>query len=245
MAHHARARALAMALVDAGRRGGWTVVLRSLGDVGECKGELAAAVALDPLNLDARDEELAIYLYAPWPIGGAAKARECIEALAALDPCAASCGARRRLDKEDRTADALARVEALAARSDLTPEDRARVALSRGQLLQTLDRFQDAAAVYAALGTGPRTTTWYLAVHERARCCQRGGFELEAAIELLDEFIAGAPVGDFMPELSSAWYRKGLCLRDLGRRDEARLAFEATLALDPDHDRARDELRAR
>lgn len=245
-AHHARARALAAALIDAGRERGWTAVLGSLGAIGDYKGELAAAIALDPSNLDARDEELGVYLFAPWPVGSAEAARERIEAIAALDPLRGVLWRAQALAKDDRHAEALALVDdhvAALAPDTLGGDELARVCLQRGQLLQVLDRFVDAAAAYAPILAGPRTAAWFQATYEGAKARQRGGFELEVAVGMLDDYIAASPVGEFVPPVSGAWYRKGLCLRDLGRLEPARAALLRALELDPDLERATEALR--
>jgi hypothetical protein len=154
VAHHVRARALAAALIDAGRERGWTAVMGAVGDIGEYKGELAAAIALDPSNLDARDEELAVYLFAPWPIGGAQAARERIEALAALDPLRGVLWRAQALVKDDRDAEALVLVDDFIVDRALHGEELERVCLQRGQLLQALDRYVEAAAAYEPVLSG-------------------------------------------------------------------------------------------
>lgn len=243
-AHQTRARALAARLIDAGRERGWAKVLGSLGDIGEYKGELAAAIELDPENLDARDEEVAVFLFAPWPIGDAKRARARIDALEALDPLRGALWRAQALAKDDEDAEALGSLDTyLATRTaPLDAAELARVALVRGQLLQSQDRFADAAAAYEPLLAGRADAAHFQATYEAAKVRQRGGFELERAIALLDDFLAAAPVGDFIPPTTGAWYRRGLCLRDLGRVTEARDSLRRALELDAKNERARDAL---
>jgi tetratricopeptide (TPR) repeat protein len=245
VAHHTRARALAASLVDVWRERGWLAAFGAASLIGEFKGELAAAIALDPMNLDARDEEVALYLFAPWPIGGVEEARARIETIAELDPLRGVQWRAQALNEEDRPAEALALVDEYVA--GLAPDtlrgmELARVCLQRGAFLQHLDRFVDAAAAYAPILAGPRTATWFQAAYEGAKSRQRGGFELEAAVSMLDEFIEANPVGDFIPPVAGAWYRKALCLRDLGRIEAARAALQRALELDPKFERAANEL---
>lgn len=241
VARHVRAKALAADLLERGREDGWTAVLGSLGAIGEYKAELEAAIELDPSNLDARDEEIGVLLFTPWPVGNERRAMRRIEEIEFLDPLRGGLWRSQVAAKDDRHEEALAILEAVAPEAE-SEHERERVALVRGMLLQELDRFAEAAAAYAPLLDGERTPAYYQALYEGAKARQRGVIELEEAIRMLDEFIAAEPVGDFVPELAGAHYRRGLCLRDLGRFDEARAAFERTLALDPGFERAREAL---
>jgi tetratricopeptide (TPR) repeat protein len=242
-AHHARARALAARLVALGREKDWSAVLGSLGDIGEYKGELAAVIRLQPTNVDAREEEIAVLLFAPWPVGDGRAARRRIEALAEHDALRAELWRAQALAQDDRGAEAAARVEALDPQATKTV-DRHRVALVRAELLLGLDRDTDAIAVYDGLlaTLDPTTTTGAIAVYQAAKARQRAGVELERALALLDAWLAVGPVGDFVPPASGAWYRKGLVLRDLGRPGEARPALERALELDPGLERASSAL---
>jgi len=247
VAHHARARAIAAGLIDAWRARGWLAAMGAASAIGEFKGELAAAIALDPTNLDARDEDLALYLFAPWPIGGREEARERIDAIAALDPLRGVQWRAQELAEDDRPAEALALVDeyiAGLAPGTLRGVALDRVCLQRGQHLQHLDRFVDAAAAYTPILAGPRTAAYFQATYEGAKARQRGVFDLETAVSMLDEFIDAAPVGDFIPPVSGAWFRKGICLRDLGRFEAARAALQRALELDPNFDRATKALRS-
>ena len=232
-AHYHRARVLVARLMQRTRERGWAAALSSLGDVGVIKGELAAAIELDPRNFEARDEELGILLLAPWPIGNKRAAEDRIAQLAELDPVRHSLWRAQALAAEERWTEALEVVGAIALTADANRAHLARLTLMHGQILQEQHRFRDAAPVYTALLNGDRDVFWYQAAYESARVRQRGGFELERALELLADYIAAEPVGDFVAPLASAWHRRGLCLRDLGRIDEARGTFELGLALNP------------
>ncbi len=232
-AHYHRARVLAARLMQRTRERGWTAALSSLGDVGVIKGELVAAIELDPTNFEARDEELGILLLAPWPIGNKRSAEERIAQLAELDPVRHSLWRAQAHAAEERWMEALDVVAQVALPTDASRAHVARLTLLHGQILQEQHRFREAAPVYTALLAGTRDVFWYQAAYETARVRQRGGFELEQALELLADYIAAEPVGDFVAPLASAWHRRGLCFRDLGRFDEARGTFELGLALHP------------
>ena len=232
-AHYHRARALAARLLQTTRARGWSGALASLGDVGVIKGELAAAIALDERNFEARDEELGILLLAPWPIGNERAAEARIALLAELDPVRHALWRAQALATDERWTEALELVTHIELPEDASRAHLARLTLLHGQVLQEQRRFREAAPVYTALLDGVRDVFWYQAAYESARVRQRGGFELEQALELLAEYIAAEPVGDFVAPLASAWHRRGLCFRDLGRLVEARGAFELGLALFP------------
>lgn len=245
-ARHALAGALAAELIHKGRVGGWTAVLTSLDSIGRFKGELAAAITLDSGNLAARDDEIAVYLFAPWPIGGESYALERIASVEALDPVRGVLWRAQVLAQDDREAEALALLDApdspLAARADLSREERNRVALVRGELLLALDRHREAVEAFAPALADPRLSAYHLAAYETGKACQRGGFELERALALFDAYLAAEPLGVFMPTLAGAWYRRGLVLRDLGRTEDARASYRRALALEPGFDRARAAL---
>ena len=57
----------------------------ALDDVKRYQAELAAAVALDPANVDARVRQIIVYAFGPWPIGSKKKARGLIEELGEFD----------------------------------------------------------------------------------------------------------------------------------------------------------------
>ena len=70
----------------------------------------------------------------------------------------------------------------------------------------------------------------------------RGGFELESALEQLDDFIRLAPENSF-PPITMAWSRRSQILSELGRIGEAIESYEALLALDPGNSKAKEKLK--
>ena len=59
------------------------------------------------------------------------------------------------------------------------------------------------------------------------------GENASAALGFLDEYMAGAPRGDFLASPARVEWRRGQALVALGRVDEARTALRASVDLDP------------
>ena len=62
------------------------------------------------------------------------------------------------------------------------------------------------------------------------------------AVELLDKFIADEPESDTMQTVAHACWRKGNALEQLGRKQDARQAYEESLRRDPGLELARKAL---
>lgn len=74
---------------------------------------------------------------------------------------------------------------------------------------------------------------YYRSLYGQARMRIQNEFEPGRAVELLDEFIADEPESDNMQSVAHACWRKGNAFEQLGRKQDAREAYEESLRRDP------------
>ena len=202
------------------------------------KKELARSLELDPKNLDARDEQLAYLANAPGFAGGDKKeARVKAAELVALD--------------WRRGKNWLANIEIADGKDDAAvpilreilgryPDD-VQVHFRLAFELQKLERWKEADAEFEKLAQSAETRIALSARYQRARTRILGKFEQQAAIDLLTAYLAELPQdAQGLPPPAGAWRRLGNAHAQLGHTEDARKAFEKSLALDDNEDTRKD-----
>ena len=137
-------------------------------------------------------------------------------------------------------------LELCAARLVEYPEERV-FHVTRGGILARAERYDEADRAFEAARPdgGKPDEAYFRSLHGQASTWIQRGVELERAVALLDEFLAGArPETGGMPPPEDAWWRRGQALEALGRRDEASAAYRAGLEAAPDHRASREALEA-
>jgi len=240
-AHFILAETIMSRVVREAETGGVSAMVSALDDVKRYQSELAAAVALDPANVDARVRQIIVYAFGPWPIGSKKKARGLIEELGEFDAFRRDFWKVQLLvGDDDRIDEALAGFRGLQAARPDDPD----VIYNIGELLAKKDEWTAAAAEFDRLVEVPRTQRAFQSMYQAAKARSSGGFELERALSDLEEYEAARPLGDLMPSLARVAYHRGNVLAKLGRPEEARAAYERSLELEPDRERVQQALEA-
>ncbi|MEM9382401.1 MAG: tetratricopeptide repeat protein [Planctomycetota bacterium] len=232
------ARALGTRLAARVESGGMSVVMRSLDDVKLYQAELQAAIDLDPANVDARIRQIITLAFAQWPVGNKKRAAALIEELEPYGEFRRDFWRAQLLVAKKRTAEALAAFQALDERK---PDDKD-VVYNIGELQRQAESWRDAAATYDRLVIEPRNARAYQALYQGAKARELGGFDLDAALAMLDEVRETNPVGEMMPSAARVDFHRGVVLTKLARYEEAREALERVLADQPQSARARKAL---
>lgn len=234
------AQAIMSRLIQQGEDGGMGAIVKSLGDVKLYQGELQAAIDLDPANVDARVRQIIVFAFGPWPIGNKKKAGKLIEELGRFDEFQRDFWRAQLLVADDKKIDeAIAAFEALDARR---PDDKD-VVYNLGELYAKKDDWPKTAQTFDRLIVEPRTRRSYQAMYQSAKAREKGEFELEKALAMLDEYRAADPIGDLMPSMDRITYHRGNVLAKLGRAAEAKAAYETSLQLKPGSERVEKALR--
>ncbi len=213
--------------------------------VDDYKELLERALALDPRNLDAREEKIGFLIHAPGMVGGDRdRARAMIAELEPLD-WRRAMEARASLEFQEQREDEAVRTLLLVLEKQ--PKD----VECRWQLAfwyQGKQRYREADEHFAVLALNPDPAASLGALYQRARTRIVGKFEPERAVELLLRFIEAVPAGVAgLPSKSAAFWRLGNAYEQLQKSTDARAAYERALALDPQNADARkslDNLRA-
>ena len=196
--------------------------------LGLFKTEIDRVIELNPEDTEARTM-LVFYYLSPGPLGNVDRAIEVCHQIEARDPVKgkqllAACYHRKK-DTERAIALLLAGIEEYpeeysfhAALADIYAEEK---------------RFDAADTEYEAARRGNKDEAYYRSLYGQARMRIVNEFEPVRAVELLDEFIAGEPEGDNMQSAAHACWRKGNALEQLGRKQDARQAYEESLRRDP------------
>lgn len=112
-------------------------------------------------------------------------------------------------------------------------------------LYRDRERLEEARAAFARVRElGPRNEDYHLSMIKQADMQIAAGVHGEESLQLMQEFIAARPVGDWIPSQAEAQYLLGAALQGLGRKDKAREAFQESLRLQPGHKRATKALAA-
>jgi len=202
------------------------------------KKELARSLELDPGNLEARDEQLGFLLNAPGFAGGDVKeARRKASELVALDWPRGKRWLASIEIKEEKDEAAVPILREILGRYPDDTQSRFRLAY----LLQKLERFQEADAEFALLAQNADSRIALNARYQRARTRILGKYDQQTAVQLLSDYIAElAQDAEGLPPAAAAWRRMGNAHAQLGRTDEARKAYEKSLALEDSDDTRKD-----
>ena len=202
------------------------------------KKELARALELDPKNLDARDEQIAFLANAPGFAGGDKKeARQKATELVALDWHRGKNWLANIELEEQKDEAAIPILREILGRYPDDVQAHFRLAYS----LQKLEHWQEADAEFAKLAQNAEARIALHARYQRARTRILGKFEQPVAIDMLSAYIAELPKdAQGLPPAAAAWRRLGNAHAQLGHTDEARKAFEQSLALENSEDTRKD-----
>jgi len=234
-AHISYAKALGAQLaVDMQSIGGMLGAVKRLGLL---KTELNRVIELNPQDTEARTI-LVFTNMAPKPMGDIDRAIELCGEIEARDPVLgkqllAMCYQRKK--ETDRAVELL-----LAGIKEYPEENGFHVALA--DIYAEQKRFDAADAEYEAARRGGKDKPYYRSLYSQARMRIQNQFEPARAVELLDEFIADEPESDTMQTVAHACWRKGNALEQLGRKQDARQAYEESLRRDPGLELARKAL---
>jgi cytochrome c-type biogenesis protein CcmH/NrfG len=193
-------------------------------------------VKLDPNNLDAREALIQFYLQAPSAMGGGKdKANVQANEIAKRDAARGHLARAQVFMSEKNTAAALKSYEAAYAAK---PSDK-NIRLAVGIGYQMAERWNDAFKHFRTWATqdekaGP---AWY----QIGRTSAMSGQLAEEGIAALQKYI-GMPHAANEPQNKNAYHRLGQIYAKLGKKAEAKVAFQKALKLDPKFSDAKTEL---
>jgi|688.fasta_scaffold00030_124 tetratricopeptide (TPR) repeat protein len=214
-----------------------TGMLSAMKGLGLFKAELDRVIQLNPADTEARATLLFTNL-APRPWGNIQRAFALCNEIELHD---APLGIQLRAvclqaDKKHEQA-----IEILRDGIDRYPSDLTfRVTLADIYFEQK--KLDLADAEYDLVISGPTDQTYYRALFGKARLRIESQFELEQAIDLLDQFISASPESEGLVTASNALCRKGAALELMQKMSEARLAYEECLRRDPGFEPAHEAL---
>ncbi len=228
-AQHLVARALAARMQTEG-------MLFAMGKLGALKEALQRAIELDPLNVDARVEQAALYLMVPKLAGGDVATGRLLAA--ALEPLAPERAAWLQVTASLVDGDEQRALAAVRAAHERFPADQDLAAtLARLEADGDVER---AIALYELALEGPRGASWFRAAYALGKLLLEDGRDAARALELFEAYAEECPGGTMLAPVAGAHWRRGQALEALGRPNEARAAYERALELDPELDEARD-----
>ena len=227
-AHWVYARALLADAAQLGRAGG-LARLAAAKRVGPFKAEIRTAIELNPNLIEARKEEALFLIFAPL-VGDLERGTELAHALEEIDPLEGGlCVARALSAADDGVEAALAKAQEVHASYPSSQEPPWVLA----NLYFQAERWEEALAALAGVLEGPKQETYYQALHLRARICNDRSVGFEQALADLDELRRADPRWEWAPQEAQVECERGYALLGLGRREQARLALERSLELDP------------
>lgn len=201
--------------------------LSQIGLAKKTKAEFERASALDPDNLDAREDLMQYYLQAPGMVGGSVtKAREQAAEIQTRDPLRGTLAhASVAQDQKDFAGAERHYRSAVASFPDsLGP----RYAL--GSFFTRRERYDEAFAVFdSVLAARPDEP---IALYMIGRTGAISGQRLDRAEQALKDFL-DAPPRPNSPRPAGAHWRLGTIYEQQGRKDLAEEEYRKSLALDP------------
>jgi tetratricopeptide (TPR) repeat protein len=194
------------------------------------------ALALDPDNLDVRDDLIIFYMQAPGFLGGSKeKAREMVLEIKKRNPYRGSAAAANLCVAGKDPACAERELQQLAT----SYPDSAGVYTSLAAFYANEKQFDKAFAVLnQRLQAKPNELTTLYAV---GRTASLSGQNLDQGIEALKTYLAG-PIPERGPEPAHVHYRLGTIYEKKGAKDLAREEYRAALQLNPKHQEAQKAL---
>ena len=203
---------------------------------GKVKREFERAVALDPHNLDARENLISFYLQAPGIMGGSPeKAREQAQEIGKVDALRGYYAtARVAEDVKDFAAAEEAYKAAVAAATD-----GARAPLTLGMFYARHERWDDAFRTFEALLE--KTPDQPLALYQIGRTGAVSGQQLDRAAAALERYLTLPPEPQ-APDAAAAHWRLGMVQEKRGDRERARAEYRKALELRPDFEDAKKSL---
>lgn len=213
-------------------------LLARAGWAGKTRDAWERAVALDPNNVEARFDLMQYYLQAPGMLGGGLdKAKAQAEAIGRIRPAYGrlAAGTIAMSQKDPAGAEAAWR-EAL----ELEPGDH-RVRITWSALLTREERHDELFAFWTEQAA--RNPDDAMAQFQIGRAAAIGGRQLEAGLAALDRYATMPikPTEDQLAAGAPEW-RRGQILEKLGRIDEARAAYGAAVAANPNLADAKKDL---
>jgi tetratricopeptide (TPR) repeat protein len=210
--------------------------LSQIGLAGKTKAQFERASALDPENLDAREDLILYYLQAPGILGGSVtKAKEQAAEILKRDTLRGTLAyASVAQDQKDfATAERLCRSAVASFPDSLSP----RYAL--GTLFARRERYDEAFAVFdSVLADRPDDL---IARYLIGRTGAASGQRLDRAAQAMKEYIASPPRPN-SPRPAGAHWRLGMIYEQQGRKDLAAEEYKKSIALDPGFADARKSL---
>ena len=219
-----------------GSRIGQVVMLSQMNMAPKLRDAFERTVKLDPDQLQARSALVEFYLQAPGMIGGGIdKARAQAVEIGKRDKAQGFMAHGRIAVHEKNAEQALKFYEAAL----VTKPGDARIRLAVAVAYQQLERWNDAFKLLRLWTTedpkaGP---AWY----QTGRAAALSGQFLDEGVTALQRYMA-LPHAKDEPQKQHALYRLGQIHAKAGRKDQARLALQEALKLDPKYREAREEL---
>jgi tetratricopeptide (TPR) repeat protein len=211
--------------------------LIGLGPARRTRAEFETALQLSPESVEVRFDLLAFYLEAPGLIGGGRdKAEAQAQAVANLSPRLGHVARAEIFEKDKdlaRAQEALARAAAEFARDAGASVDLAKFLMRTGKTADAEAYAQNA----VSLAAGNREARMILAAIQLE--LRRN---IPGACNVLQELASG-PLTDEDPLFEEVYYWLGRAYLAMGRKADARKAWETSLAYDPDYTRSKDALK--
>jgi tetratricopeptide (TPR) repeat protein len=236
-AHLAYAKAVGFQLAKETK--GLAGILAAMTRIHLFRDEALRVIELNPDDVEARTM-LTLYYLAPMPVGDVERAFELCREIVERDPVA---GKQLLALCHERDGDVEQAIEVCEEGIEEFP-DEAGFRVTLADLYAGEERFADADREYAAARLGEKDEDYYRSMYSQARMHVVNESDPALALELLDEYVAGAPLSSRLQSLAAACWRRGNALEQLGRVDEARAAYEESLRRDPTFEEARDSLDA-
>jgi tetratricopeptide (TPR) repeat protein len=219
-----------------GSRIGEVGMLSKMGMAPKLRDAFESAVKLDPNNLEAREALIQFYLQAPAAVGGGKdKAQLQAKEIAKRDPARGHLARAQIQQSEGDNAAALKSYEAAYA---ARPND-AGLRLALGVGYQQAGRWNDAFKHFRAWTV--QDTKAGIAWYQIGRTSALSGQLLEEGINALKMYL-GMPHAANEPQNKHAYYRLGQLYAKAGRKNEAKVAFQSALKLDPGYKEVKTEL---
>jgi tetratricopeptide (TPR) repeat protein len=201
------------------------------------KGEYEQAVALDPALVDARHWLLLFYTNAPAMMGGnMTAAREQAAAILTLDPARGHIDYATIAEQEKDYAAAERELLAAIAAAPAT----AALYEAAGQFYRRRQRWPEAIAIYETLLTAkPEAVNAHLSL---GRVYVNSLKDYDRGEKEVRLWLASRPPDAPAANVSNAHYCLGVVHDQRGRRDQAKVEYQAALAANPNNDDAKKAL---